>query len=179
MATRTILSWEEFLAAGKEGHKSEWVDGVIIMMSPVRFLNAAILVRLMACLVTFCDAHPEWLWLPSNAVFTMASGNWRCPDASLFRKERFPGGEAPPTKAGFAPDVAFEILSPSDTPSILQRKRQDYQESGVIQVWIDPEQRLIELVEPDRPLRFFKPPQALVIGSLPSFRVELEKLFAA
>jgi len=178
MATKTLLSWEDFLAAGKEGHKSEWVDGEVIMMSPVNLWHEAILARLIASLVTFCNAHPEWLWFPSNGVFTMASGNWRCPDASLVRKDRFPGGEIPRTKADFAPDVAFEILSPSGSPSILQRKRQDYHESGVIQVWIDPENRLIELVEPDRPLQYFQPPQALVIGSIPGFRIEPENLFA-
>ena len=177
MATKTILSWEEFLAAGKEGHKSEWVDGEVIMMSPVNIRHEIILARLIASLVAFCNAHPDWLCVPSNAVFTMASGNWRCPDASLFRRERF-RGEIPRTKADFAPDVAFEILSPSGTPSILQRKRQDYQESGVIQVWIDPEKRLVELVEPGRPLQYFQAPQALLIGGIPDFGLELENLFA-
>jgi len=177
MATKTILSWEDFLAAGKEGHKSEWVDGEVIMMSPVNIRHELVLARLIAALVAFCGAHPEWLCVTSNAVFTMASGNWRCADASLFRKERFQG-EIPRTKADFAPDVAFEILSPSATPSILQRKRQDYHESGVIQVWIDPDKRLVELVEPDRPLQYFQPPQSLVIGSVPGLRIELEKLLA-
>jgi Uma2 family endonuclease len=58
-------------------------------------------------------------------------------------KARFPQGVIP-TKADFAPDVAFEILSPSERPSQIQRKRLDYQQSGVIQVWFDLEKRLVE-----------------------------------
>jgi len=178
MATKTILNWEEFLAAGKEGHKSEWVDGEIVMMSPVNFPHEILLARLIDCLVDFCHRHPEWLWIPSNAVFTLASGNWRCPDASLVRKDRMPGGVIPRGRADFAPDVAFEILSPSDTPSQIQRKRQDYHESGVIQVWIDPEKRIVELAQPDKPLQFFQPGKTFAISKVPDFRLDVEKLFA-
>lgn len=46
----------------------------------------------------------------------------------------------------FRTDVAFEILSPSDSPSQIQRKRLDCQRSGVIQVWFDLEKRLVELI---------------------------------
>ena len=88
----------------------------------------------------------------------MASGNWRCPDASLVRKERFAGAEIP-VMAAFAPDLAFEVHSPSDKPSEIQSKRKDYRPSGVIQVWIDPQKRLVELVYPDRPLEYFQEDQ--------------------
>jgi Putative restriction endonuclease len=59
--------------------------------------------------------------------------------------------------AGFAPDVAFEILSPSNTPSYIQRKRKDYQESGIIQFWIDSDLGLVEVVVyTDRPSSYFR-----------------------
>lgn len=178
MATKTALSWEEFLAAGKEGHKSEWVDGEMIMMSPVNFRHEILLARLITCLVDYCHRNPEWFWIPSNAVFTMAAGNWRCPDASLVRRDRIPGGVIPLDKADFPPDVSFEILSPSDTPSMVQRKRQDHLESGVVKVWVDPEKCLVELTQPHRPLQFFHPPQALTISELADFRLDLERLFS-
>jgi len=38
---------------------------------------------------------------------------WSC-------KERFPGGRVTVNMADFAPDVAFEILSPSNSPSTIQ-----------------------------------------------------------
>ena len=107
----------------------------------------------------------------------MASGNWRCPDASLVRKERF--ASAPfPIMAEFAPDVAFEVHSPSDKPSEIQSKRKDYQQSGVIQVWIDPQKRSVELIYPNRPLEYFQEGQSLLIAALPDFSLDLKDLFS-
>ena len=67
---------------------------------------------------------------------------------------RLPAGEIP-VSADFAPDVAFEIHSPSDSPSQIQRKRRDYQESGVVQVWFELEKRLVEMIYPNHPLHYF------------------------
>ena len=74
--------------------------------------------------------------------------------------------------------MAFEIYSPGDTPSQLQYKRKDYQQSGVIQVWIDLDTRLVELIYPDRPLQYFQEDQALVIDTLPGFSLDLKALFS-
>ncbi len=180
MSTRTSITWEDFLAAGEEWQEWEWVDGEVVYMTPVNIRHEAIVARLVAYLVDYCRSHPGWACLTSNAVFTMASGNWRCPDASLVRLECFPGRTLPEKKSDIAPDCAFEILSPSASASAseIQRKRQDYKESGVIQVGIDPEKRLTELIYPDRPLQYFQPEQLLVIDTLPGFSLELKTLFA-
>jgi len=177
MRTQTAISWKEFLSAGSEGQRWEWVDGEITYMSPAGFWHEVILGRLIAALTQYAGSHPEWICVSSNAAYTMTSGNWRLPDASLIRKERFPGGRFPTGQAEFAPDVAFEILSPGNTPSEIQRKRKDYQESGVVQVWIDPEKQLFEVIEPDRPVRYFAAPEPLVVHRLPVFSLELGALF--
>jgi Uma2 family endonuclease len=177
MATKTMPSWEEFLASAQEGRKSEWVDGEVLIMSPANLFHEALTVRLVAMLAAFCQSNPDWITFGSNAVFTMASGNWRCPDASLVMRSRFLGVEMLPARAEFAPDVAFEILSPSWSVSEAQSKRQDYLGSSVTQVWIDPEKRLIELIEPDQPLRFYQGHQPLVISRLADFRLIPEDLF--
>jgi Uma2 family endonuclease len=93
------------------------------------------------------------------------------------RSARFPEGKIP-VKADFAPDVAFEILSPSDSASQIQRKRLDYQQSSVVQVWFDLEKRLVELIYPDRPLQYFHEHQALTIDAVPGFSLDLKDLFS-
>jgi Uma2 family endonuclease len=177
MQTGTTISWEEFLAAGEEWHRWEWVDGEVEFMSPVNLRHGAFLGSLLAALHQFCCAHPEWMCFASNGVFTMASGNWRMPDASLVRKARFPGGEIP-IKADFAPDVAFEIHSPSDSPGQIQCKRKDYQQSQVVQVWFDLEKRLVELIYPDRPLQYCEEEQVLTIDTIPGFSLDLKQLYS-
>jgi Uma2 family endonuclease len=178
MATKTTISWEEFLASGGEGQRWEWIDGEITHMTPANFRHEMVLWRLIAYLVDYSKAHSGWVCVPSNAVFTMSSGNWRLPDVSMFRRERMANGVIPETRAEFAPDVAFEILSPGNSPSYVQRKRKDYRESGVIQVWIDPEKRLVELVYPERPLEYFQEGQSLTIAALADFSLDLKDLFA-
>jgi Uma2 family endonuclease len=178
MATKTTISWEEFLASGSEGQRWEWIDGEITHMTPVNFRHEMVLARLMAYLENFCSSHPDWIWIPSNAVFTMSSGNWRLPDVPMFKRERLTNGAVPAGRAEFAPDVAFEILSPGNSPSYVQRKRGDYRESGVIQVWVDPEKRFIELVYPDRPLEYLQEGESLTIASVPEFALEVKSLFA-
>jgi Uma2 family endonuclease len=177
MATKTTISWEEFLASGSEGQRWEWIDGEITPMTPASFHHEMVLWRLIACLVDYCRSHTDWICVPSNAVFTMSSGNWRSPDVSMFKKARLANGVIPQTRAEFAPDVAFEILSPGNSPRYIQRKRKDYRESGVIQVWIDPEKRFIELVYPDRPLEYIQEGEFLTIAGLAEFALEVKSLF--
>jgi hypothetical protein len=54
----------------------------------------------------------------------------------------------------------------------------DYQQSGVIQVWIDPENCLVEFVYPNRPLEYFQEAQPLIIAGLTDFALDLKDLFA-
>ena len=176
MSTKTAITWEDFLAAGEEGQRWEWVDGEIQFMSPVNFSHEQTLATLIGYLAVYCRAHPEWTCFASNCVFTMKSGNWRMPEASLVRKDRFPGGRLP-VKADFAPDVAFEIISPGNTAREIQSKRRDYLDSGVAQVWIDLEDRFVELVQADRSPRLFNEQEKLVIDGLPQFVLELKTLF--
>ena len=176
MPTGTAISWEEFLAAGGEGERWEWVDGQVEFMSPANFKHEGFLVLLITALGQFCRTHPEWTSFASNCVFTMASGNWRMPDASLVRRSRFSAGEFP-VRADFPPEVAFEILSPGDTPSHIQSKRRDYQQSGVIQVWFELEKGVVELIYPDRAPGYYRQDQVIGIQGVPGFSLTLKELF--
>lgn len=177
MRAGSTITWEEFVAAGEEGQRWEWVDGEVEFMSPVNLRHERFLLFLAGYLAQFCRADPEWEAFTSNGVFTMASGNWRMPDASLVRRARFSGGRLP-VKADFAPDVAFEVLSPNDSPSYIQGKRLDYQQSGAIQVWFDLEKRPVELFYPDRPIQYFREDQVLTIDGAPGLSIDLRDLFS-
>jgi Uma2 family endonuclease len=100
---------------------------------------------LIASFVEYRKQHPEWRSFPGDATFTMASGNLRCPESSIVHTSRFPEGKVSEAKADFPPDIVFEIISSGDTASQMARKRKDYQESGVIQVWVDTQGRLVEV----------------------------------
>jgi len=88
---------------------------------------------------------------------------------SIVHGGRLPEGKVPETKADFPPDIVFEIISSAGSASQMARKRKDYQESGIIQVWVDPQKRLVELDYPDRPAQYFAGDQSLAIDKLPNF----------
>jgi Uma2 family endonuclease len=177
MATKTGITWEEFIAAGKEGQRWECVNGEVVFMSPVFRPHGRVNMRLDCELELYTRLHPEWIGYGTDTAFTMAGGNWRCPDAALVRKERVDAAD-PKGPAPFAPDIAFEILSPGDTVSEVQSKRQDYYESHVVQVWLDPERKTAEVVSTALPALLLRANQALTLPELPGFRLALQSLFA-
>jgi Uma2 family endonuclease len=94
-------------------------------------------------------------WLTSNnigycngegALTRMRLGNVRIPDLSFIRWDRA-GDEVPKDPiCGISPNLAVEILSPSNTKAEIDRKRDEYFETGVELVWIvDPVRQIIEV----------------------------------
>jgi len=177
MGTKTGITWEEFLAAGKDWQRWEYVDGEVVFMSPVFSPHGRVNLKLDQQLANFTDAHPDWVAYGTDTTFTMAGGNWRCPDAALVSKQRANTID-PKAPIPFAPDVAFEILSPGDNGSELQSKRKDYYESKSIQVWLDPQHKTAEVIPPDRPAQHFRADQLLTLPELPDFHLDLNALFA-
>ncbi len=176
MATRAGITWEEFLAAGKDGQRWECVDGEVVFMTPVFRPHGRVNMRLDYELEAYTRRHSEWVGYGTDTAFTMANGNWRCPDAALVRKERDEAAD-PKGATPFAPDIAFEILSPSDTGSEMQSKRHDYCESKVIQVWLDPQRKTAEVIAPNRPAQHFRAAELLTLPELSDFRLDLSALF--
>jgi Uma2 family endonuclease len=176
MATKAGITWEEFLAAGKEGQRWEYVDGEVVLMTPVFRPHGRVNLKLDAALDAYTTVNPEWVAYGTDTAFTMAGGNWRCPDAALVRKATDDAAD-PKGPATFAPDVAFEILSPNDMRAEVQSKRQDYYESKVVQVWLDPERKTAEVISPNRPAEHFRATQPLTLSELPNFRLDLNSLF--
>ena len=119
----------------------------------------------------FVNANPEWISVPTDAAFRMRSGNLRSPDWSLVRRERLVGG-IPSGPAPFPPDVAFEI-SPNDTPADIRSKRREYRKNGVIQVWVDPRERTVEVVSPKHGPRTFARGEIAVVEELPGLELSL------
>lgn len=78
------------------------------------------------------------------------------------------------------PEIAAEVLSPSETPRMIHRKLKQYFAGGVKEVWlIDPEFREVEIWRgatlPDRALAV---DEALTSGLLPGFALPLGDPFA-
>jgi Uma2 family endonuclease len=79
------------------------------------------------------------------AVLEILPDIGRAPDVSFIAWASLPGGKPPPRSdkvPAVVPDLAIEVLSASNTPGEMARKRDEYFRAGVKLVWeIDPTSR--------------------------------------
>ena len=169
--TKTALSWEDFLAAGREGQRWELVDGEVKFMSPTGSRHGAMIHEIGLALGTL---DPKvWVCFGADVAFTMQDGSWLCPDAAVVRRDRYPDGVIPDGPTPFPPDVACEVISPNDLWSDIQRKRRLYRQNGVVQVWVDFENRTVEVISPTHGSRSFEAGEPAAVDELPGFSVSL------
>ena len=60
----------------------------------------------------------------------------RKPDVSFVAAGRLPAGRLPRGSAPFAPDLAVEVVSPTDPCEYLELKVADYRSAGVRLIWV-------------------------------------------
>lgn len=79
----------------------------------------------------------------------------RSPDASFVRFNRLPQEGIGPGFLKLAPDLAVEVLSPSESASDLEEKLDDYRACGTPLIWVvDPVRRTVMIVASDSPVRW-------------------------
>jgi Uma2 family endonuclease len=140
-STRPAATEEDLLAAPEDGFKRELVDGEI-RVSPAGFRHGVVCVELITRLASFVEERRLGFVVDSSTGFRLPSGNLRLPDVAFVAKGRF---EDDTPTVGFSPvppDLAVEVLSPSDRPRQVLDRIGEYLEAGVRLVWvIDPEGR--------------------------------------
>jgi len=100
------------------------------------------------------------------------------PDVAFVRTDRLPQGRW----TGFLPvppDLAVEIVSPSDRPSLVTSKVMQYLSAGVRLVWlIEPDERVITAYSPDRSPHVYTVSDDIDAGEVvPGFRIRVSEIF--
>ncbi len=128
----------------RENRLCELVDGVLVekAMGYVESILAGAILSLLRDFVV-----PRNLGLVSGAdgMLRLFPGLVRIPDVAFSSWDCFPDRKVPSDAIPqLAPDLAVEVLSRTNTPKEMERKRQDYFDAGVKLVWIvDPQQRRV------------------------------------
>jgi Uma2 family endonuclease len=126
----------------RETRLFELVDGVLIEKTYDLWGS-----YLAALIAGFMASSPDGIVLGADGMARLAPGLIRIPDLSFIPWERFPGRVVPrEPMVGFAPDLAVEVLSPSNTVKEMDVKLRDYFRTGVRLVWyVDPEARTVRV----------------------------------
>jgi Uma2 family endonuclease len=111
--------------------------------------SALIELRLAFLLASF-NATADMGWLLSSSAgyrcFPDDPRRVRLPDLSFIRYGRLEGGQVPEGHITVPPDLAVEVVSPSDRFAEVRAKVREYLAAGVPMVWVvDPAMRAVEV----------------------------------
>jgi len=164
----------------REGRLCELVDGVLVE-KPMGLRESILAGALLALLRAFIV--PRNLGVVSGEAGTMRlfPGLVRIPDVAFVSWDRLPGQRVPSEAVpDIAPDLAVEVLSESNTPEEMARKRREYFAAGVRLVWlVDPRARVVAVYTSPDEATTLDESQMLNGGeALPGFTLPLRELFA-
>ena len=181
--TTTRKTWtdEELETLPKDGHKYELLDGDLIM-SPVHANHGEICARLCAMLLQFAESRKLGKVYDSSTGFRLADDLLLSPDIAFVGKARLKKIEIAPDKflAG-APDLAVEVLSPSDRMTQINRKLEHYFEHGTQLAWlVNWRKEQVHIYTADSIEALTDLDDILTGGAvLPGFKCKLRRIFLA
>ena len=178
---RTLLTAEEFFL--RYSHKDqpyELVRGEVIELELPGWEHGRVAVTIAVPLGAFVREHDSGaVVLRSGYCIERQPDTVRGPDISFIRKERLPAEGLPRGFFEGPPDLAVEIVSPSDTAARLEAKVQEYLQNGALRVWVVyPDSRRAAVHRPDGSAQWYAGDAVLEDPELlPGFSLPLPEIF--
>src|SRR5437660_206158 len=136
---RKVWTEAEIQALPNDGYIHEVVNGELVMSPKTNFEHEQIGTRLLTALEVFNRKHRLGAVSGSSFGCWMQNRNCRAPDISFIPKARLRAlGFTPSTRKFLpgAPDLAVEILSPSNTRAEMDARLKAFFASGAQIVWV-------------------------------------------
>ncbi len=143
------LSIEQFLeiSAQHPDKRYELIHGEIFEVPSPRPLHGLIAARILYFLMAYVMQTDRGYAVGDSNDFVLSGEDIFQPDAAYISKERLPHL---PERFQLAPDLAVEIVSPSNTASEMQYKVETYIRYGSKLVWVVyPEQKSVYVYRPE------------------------------
>ena len=172
------MTAEELIKLPDDGNHYELIKGELLTMPPPGFPHGTVTMNLSILLGVYVKennlgrvAAEMGYKLESDPDTVLA------PDISFIARERV-GIRTEGYRSG-PPDLAVEVLSPSNRKTQVERKTALWLELGAKAVWnVDPRKRTVEVVRADGERELFHETDELVDDTVPGFRVAVSEIFA-
>jgi Uma2 family endonuclease len=154
-----LMTVEEFLVCSVPDGKAELVRGELRVTPPPGAPHGTAAINLVVMLANHVRAHGLGRVFGDSFGYELVRlpRTVRVPDGSFVRGARLPPEGIGPGLLKFAPDLAIEVLSPSETASELEGKLDDYLFSGTPLIWVvDPGRRTVMIVAADAAVRWLR-----------------------
>jgi len=181
LADVMLMTPEEFLVYPLENVKAELVRGELRVNPPGGGPHGCAGSNLIAMLIAHVGSRGLGRVFGDGVGYQLLQlpRTVRVPDASFVRADQLPPEGIGAGLFKFAPAIAIEVLSPSETASELQEKLEDYRVAGTDLVWVaDPVRRTVMVVASNAPLLLLQEGETLTGGDvLPEFSCAVDEIF--
>ena len=133
-----LITADELLRLPDDGWRYELLKGELIKMTPAGPRHGRIAMKLGSLLEQHASAHNLGSVYAAETGYRLEHDpdTVRAPDVSFVSRDRLPPEGESDRYWPFAPDLAVEVVSPSDTVSEVQEKVMDYIAAGTRLVWV-------------------------------------------
>jgi len=173
------MTFEEFYSLPDDGTKQELQAGILVSEPLPGFRHGRVAAAIADVLRTHVRRHKLGVVVSNDSGFLLARSpdTVRGPDVAFVSRDRVKGDEARAFPG--APDLAVEVLSPSNTPASMHAKVADYLAAGARLVWVVDVETETVIVYASLLAPRFLGPRDFLDGEdvLPGFRVPVEELF--
>jgi Uma2 family endonuclease len=177
-----LLTAEEFFSMPDDDNRYELVQGRLVCMAAAGGLHGKIVSRVDQRLRNFVEAHGMGEVCTAETGFRLARNpdTVRAPDVAFVKGERIPAEGVPEGFWPLAPDLAVEVVSPSDRFDDVMSKVQEYLHAGTQLVWVlHPRTQTVMAYRPTGEVRLLRGQDELSAEDvLPDFRCRVEEIFA-
>jgi Uma2 family endonuclease len=180
MSTTTqthLMTAKEFAEIDDWSHRHELIKGELLTMPPPQRPHGRVSANLIMILGQFVKAN--------RLGQVCAEGGYQVesdpdtvlgPDVSFVASDRVVDPEE-----GYypgPPDLAIEVISPSDRRGRIERKLGLWLEAGARSIWhVNPRRRTVEVISSTSARRTFHETDELVDDTVPGFRVKVSEIF--
>lgn len=175
------LTLDEFERLPEGEHRLELSRGVLVREPQPGAGHGVVVVNLLLRLAEWVHGRELGrVIVEAGFLLVVDPPTVRRPDAAYVSFQRWPAGSVPEGFWPFAPELAVEVVSPSNAAAEMQDKVLQYLESGTRIVWVvHPKTRTVEVWRPGADVRILREEDVLDGGDLlPGFEVDIERLFA-
>ena len=183
MSTKARVTAEDLWRLGEGDVRRELVNGEIVEMAPVGGIHGQVTGKVYRRLADHVERRGGGEVLVGDVGFVLNlpgdPERVRAPDVAFVSTARLPGGRLPQGFLPGAPDLAVEVLSPSDNPVDVQQKVRDYLDGGTRLVWvIAPQPKSVTAYRADGTARLLHEQEQLDGEDvLPGLTIPLAELF--